>query len=140
MNLNEDKWDHIHGDASRVFIEGENLPHFNPILNIVMRFYKKQTKKIVYPILVSQQVLLKKPKARGQYLHMDSLKQYVVAIVPLNRCRSTLVLDIPYVNVGLGLKVHKYPTNWCSFERLGDMMDPGDVMVMWSNAIHAGTR
>lgn len=110
------------------------MPFYYPVYNIVMRFFKTQTKKVIHPVLVSQQVIWKRANSRGQYLHMDTLTQYVVAIVPLTRCRSTLMLDINYPCE----KNEKYPMDWCSYPRLGDMMNPGDVMVMMANAIHAG--
>lgn len=132
----DDAWESIHGDSSRIFVDCCKMPHYHTVVNGASLFWAKQTKKTSWPLVVSEQILRIDANDKGQYLHLDSIAQYVVALVPLHRCRSTLIANAPYVNTG---KVTKgYEQHWTKYQLLGDMLNAGDVLYFFSNTPHAG--
>lgn len=137
-NTRDEEWSDIHGDATRIHLDISKFSLMYAVSNSATRFWSELIGgDYDPPILVSSQILRSSPNTQGQYLHFDTIKQYVIVVVTLQRSRSTMFLNVAYSDTKTPRQC-SYPSKWQDHKLVSEMLDPGDVVCFFSNAPHAG--
>lgn len=140
LDRQNDRWEHIHGGATRL----KDVEHYSeeiwlqPIYYHIKAFCRKFGVDCDWPILLSQQILHNNPGFLGQDMHLDCFGQYVVVLVALHPCRSTLFLDVEYKNFSKKKNsTDAYPYKWYKEHVLETGLNMGEIVIFFTNTPHA---
>lgn len=140
LERKDHKWESIHGGATRLKDEGSftNELWFQPILTHVQVFCHRFGIDCDWPILLSHQILQNPPGFRGQDMHLDCYGQYIVVLVALHPCRSTMFLDVAYCKDSkTKLSGSGYPYKWWKERIVETAMKTGELLIFFTNTPHA---